>query len=110
MKYGNRKTTVGGQAFDSALEARRFQELRLLERAGVIKDLQTQVKFELQPAFTKNGKKYRPIYYVADFVYFDCEKGKCIVEDTKGYRTEVYKLKQKLFEYKYELTITEVTK
>lgn len=110
MKYGNRKTTVGGQTFDSALEARRFQELKLLERAGVIRDLQTQVKFELQPAFEKNGKKYRPIYYVADFVYFDVERCKSVVEDTKGYRTEVFRLKQKLFEYRYELTITEVRK
>lgn len=110
MKYGNRKTYVGGQAFDSALEARRFQELRLLERAGAIRDLQTQVKFELQPAFEKHGKKYRPIYYVADFVYYDVQKGLNVVEDAKGYDTDVYKIKKKMYEYRYDIPITEVRK
>lgn len=48
-KYGNRKTTIGGTEFDSLKEARRYQELLLLERAGRITDLQTQVKYVLIP-------------------------------------------------------------
>ena len=66
----------------------------------MIKDLQLQVKFELQPAFEKNGIKYRAINYIADFTYM--QDGKLIVEDTKGYRTKEYQLKKKLFEYKYK--------
>ena len=54
------------------------------------------------------GKKIRPIYYIADFYYFDLLKDKWVVEDTKGVRTEVYKLKKKLFEYIYNLTIDEL--
>jgi hypothetical protein len=63
----------------------------------------------LQDGFKKNGKTYRKIVYKADFEYFDIQQGKVIIEDVKGVKTEVYKLKKKLFEYKYpELSITEV--
>ncbi len=106
-KYGNKKTVVDGEVFDSALEARRWCELRLLQRSGAISDLQRQVKFVLQDGFTKNGKRYREIAYIADFVYV-CD-GEIVLEDTKGHRTEVYKVKRKMFEYKYPfLTIREV--
>lgn len=108
-KYGNKKTIVDGISFDSRLEAKRYRELRLLERAGIIKDLQLQPAFELIPSFKKNGKTYRKTEYKADFSYFDNELGKVIVEDTKGFKTEVYKLKRKLFEYIYkDLEIKEV--
>lgn len=110
-KYGNKKTIVDGISFDSRLEAKRYRELKLLERAGIIKDLQLQPAFELIPSFKKNNKTYRKIEYKADFSYFDNELGKVIVEDTKGFKTEVYKLKRKLFEYKYkDLEIKEVVK
>ena len=85
--------------FDSVLEARRYKQLALLERAGEIKNLKLQVPFLLQESFRKNGKTYRKIEYIADFVYE--EKGQTIVEDTKGIKTDVFKIKQKLFEYKY---------
>lgn len=71
--------------------------------------MQLQVPFTLQESFKKNGKTYKPIIYIADFVYG--EKGKTIVEDVKSEatKTEVYKIKKKLFEYKYkDLTIIEV--
>lgn len=111
MKYHNRKTIVDGIKFDSRLEARRYQELRLLERAGQITDLKLQPEYELQPAFKKNGKAYRRIAYKADFSYFSVMEGKVIVEDTKGYVTKEYSLKKKLFEYHYpDLTILEVKK
>ena len=111
MKFHNRKTIVDDIKFDSRLEARRYQELTLLERAGVIQALTLQPEFELQPAFKKNGKTYRKITYRADFSYFEVETGKIIVEDTKGFKTDVYAIKKKLFEYRYpELTIREVKK
>ena len=69
-KYGNRRTTVDGVTYDSAKEARRGAELRLMERAGVISDLCAQVKFILIPAQKQGGKVVeRAVTYIADFVY-----------------------------------------
>lgn len=110
-KYGNKITKVDGYVFDSTLEAKRYRQLILLEKAGEIRDLKLQVKFELQKAFSKNNKHYRAITYVADFVYYDIRENKTIVEDTKGMKTDVFKIKQKLFEYKYpELSLKIMTK
>ena len=81
MKYKNKKTQVDMYVFDSIAESRRYKELALLERAGEIKDLQLQPRFLLQESFKKNGKTYRKIEYVADFMY--CQNGKNIVEDVK---------------------------
>ena len=108
-KYHSRKTTAYGITFDSKKEADRYCELRLLEMAGKIKELDLQVQFVLQPAFKKNGKTIRAITYVADFEYYDLEKGKYIVEDVKGYKTKEYLLKKKMFEYRYpNQTIVEI--
>lgn len=108
-KYSNHKTVLDGIQFDSKLEAQRYAELKLLERAGKIKDLQLQPGFELIPSFKKNGKTYKGCKYIADFRYYDVDRGVVIVEDAKGYETEVYKIKRKLFEWLYpELTITEI--
>ena len=85
--------------FDSIAESRRYKELALLEKAGEIENLQLQPKFLLQDSFKKNGKTYRKIEYIADFMYE--EKGKVIVEDVKGMETKEFKIKRKLFEYKY---------
>lgn len=98
-KYHNQKIIIDGIKFDSKAEGRRYQELKLLQRAGEIKDLQLQPKFLLQPAFKKNGKSYKKIEYIADFSYYD--DNKLIVEDVKGMETEVFKLKRKMFDYKY---------
>ena len=90
-KYGNRKIKApDGQVFDSVKEFHRWGCLRLLERAGRIKDLKRQVKYELIPK--QDGE--RACYYIADFTYY--ENGKLVVEDTKGCQTEVFKLKKKL--------------
>ena len=100
-KYGNIKFKMDGFTFDSKAEARRYAELKILLRAGEIKDLELQKEFELQPAFRDaEGKMVRPIRYIADFVYTDVKTGKTIVEDVKGHRTDVYKLKKKMLAYK----------
>lgn len=110
-KYRNIKVKVNGIEFDSRLEANRYCQLKILERAKEIKDLRRQVEFVLQPSYRKNNKTIRAIKYVADFVYYDRRKMKTIIEDTKGYRNEVYKLKKKMFEYQYpHLEITEIRK
>ena len=108
-KYHSKKTTVDGITFDSKKEANRYCELKILEHYGKIKDLRLQYQFILQPPFRKNGKLIRAITYVADFVYYDLERMKNVVEDVKGYKTKEYMLKRKMFEYKFpDLTITEI--
>lgn len=119
-KYGATKCQVNGEVFDSKKEARRWQELRLLEKAGEISDLRRQVKYILIPAqkeykveILKNGSPKRTervvereCTYVADFVYE--ENGKTIVEDAKGMKTEVYRIKKKLMLYVHGIKIREV--
>lgn len=107
-KYRNKKVMYDGIKFDSIAEKNRYIELKLLERAKKITDLKLQVPFVLLDKYEINGKKRQGIKYIADFVYIDIEKGKYVVEDTKGMRTEVYKIKKKLFENKYGMEIVEV--
>ena len=108
-KYKAKKTIVNGIEFDSKKEANRYATLLLLEKSGRIKDLKIQPVFELIPNFKKNGKSYRKTTYRADFQYFDTKLNKIVVEDVKGFKTDVYKLKKKMFEYKYEdLEIEEI--
>lgn len=112
-KYHNTKTVADGIKFDSKLEAERYAQLKILERAGVIRDLELQPEYELIPSFKKNGRTWRRAVYKADFMYILCEDDRMIIEDVKGSTaviTDVFRLKQKLFEYKYpEYTISIVT-
>lgn len=102
-KYHNKKTTYYGITFDSKAEAQTYLVLREREKAGQIKDLTLQPPYVLQPAFTNmGGSKCRPITYVADFTFYDVGLGRQRVIDTKGMKTEVYKIKRKLFDYKYK--------
>lgn len=100
--------TRDGILFASKAEMRRYQELRLLEKAGKIKDLICQPKFELVPAFTLLKKQYHAMYYYGDFQYYDCEKKKKIVEDVKGVETDVFKMKEKLMAYRHHIEIHKV--
>lgn len=104
-KYHAVKTTVDGITFDSSREADRYLVLKSMEEEGVIEDLRRQVRYELVPAFDVDGRHYRPVSYVADFVYR--EDGHEVVEDVKGMRTDVYKLKSKLFARRYGMSIKE---
>lgn len=107
-KYRNTKVYENGiKVADSKKEGKRRQELLLLQRGGIITDLQTQVKFELQPSYKIDNKTIQAINYIADFTYYD-ELGRFVVEDCKGFKTDVYKLKKKLFEYKYKTKIKEI--
>ena len=109
-KYNNRKIEIDGYTFDSRLEADFYLRLKPLVKAGKIKELKIHPRYLLQEGFSKNGKHFNPIYYVADFeVTYD--DGITVIYDTKGIRTEVYKIKKKLFEYKYpDRTIVEIEK
>lgn len=101
-KFGNRHVKVDGIRFDSAKEARRYHELKLLEYAGQIQKLELQPRFVLQEKFKRDGQTHRKIEYVADFRYI--EDGKTIVEDVKSAITKkhpVYALKKKLLLKQY---------
>lgn len=99
-KYNAIKAECDGIVFDSKKEKGRYEFLKMLARAGKIKDLKLQPRYLLQDSFRYRGKKERKIEYVADFEYID-ENGNKIVEDVKGEKTQVYKLKRKLFLFKY---------
>ncbi|MBD5372785.1 MAG: DUF1064 domain-containing protein [Bacteroides sp.] len=116
-KYGNVKTADG---FDSVRERTRAQELKLMERAGLITDLRRQVLYELIPAqygqCVKDGKGRlkrplleRALHYRADFVYRDAGTGQEVVEDVKGYRTKEYIIKRKLMLFIHGIRIKEIT-
>lgn len=104
-KYHAKKTCVDGITFDSRREADRYLVLKNMEEDGAIEDLRRQVRYELVPAFDVNGKHYRPVYYVADFTYR--ENGHEVIEDVKGMKTDVYRLKAKLVAYRYGANIRE---
>ena len=106
-KYHNKKTVVDNITFDSMHEAARYRELKMLSDAGAISDLRLQVPYELIPSFKINGETVRKVKYVADFVYKD-KDGNEIVEDAKGMKTDVYKLKKKLMAYVHHIVIQEV--
>lgn len=107
-KYHNKQVTVDGIRFDSIREANRWQELKLMERAHEISELKRQVPFKLVPTCkTRNGKTVYGVSYIADFVYKD-KMGRQVVEDAKGVKTEVYKLKYKLMLWIYGIEIQEV--
>lgn len=128
-KYNAKKAVVNGEEFDSKKEARRYQQLQLMERAGEIADLQRQVKYVLIPAqrekstavFTKGKNKgqQKPgkvieseCSYYADFVYYDVNRNETIVEDAKGYRDgaayRIFAIKRKLMLWRYGIRIREV--
>jgi hypothetical protein len=101
-KYGNRKTTVDGVEFDSAAEAARYRDLKLMESCGLIRGLTLHPRYTLLEAFTdRTGQRQRAIVYEADFSYFDEDDGAWIVEDVKGVKTAVFRLKRKLFLKRY---------
>lgn len=101
-KYNAKKTVVDDIEFDSMKEAERYRELKLLEKGKEIRNLVLQPRFLLQEKFKdKQEKTHRKIEYVADFLYID-KDDKAIVEDVKGMITAVYKLKKKMFLYKYD--------
>jgi hypothetical protein len=101
-KYGAQRTEVDGITFASKKEARRYGELKLLQRAGTIRDLKLQPRFPL----TVNGRLV--CTYVGDFEYLTVPIGARIVEDAKGFKTPEYKLKAKLFKALNGFEITEV--
>ena len=106
-KYNNTKTIVNDITFDSKREAKRYNELKLLERCNIISDLQLQVSYVLIPAQKGGLRNELALKYIADFVYFDNELNKIIIEDVKGVKTPIYIAKRKMMKsLGYEVTET----
>jgi hypothetical protein len=101
-KYRNVRVSVDGILFDSKAEAKRYNELLWLQLGGEVADLSVHHRFPCEV----NGQKVT--VYEADFVYRDVKSGQLVVEDVKGVRTAVYKLKKKIFEAIYPYKITEI--
>lgn len=127
-KYHAKPTVVDGIRFASMKEAKRYGELKLLEKAGEIEQLKLQPRFDLCVPFSAGGNAVIGSY-VADFEYqtvirgetvtvhrgdgwkrdFKCGvRGERVVEDVKGYKTPVYRLKKKMVEAQYGIQIREV--
>ena len=107
-KYKNKQTMYKGIKFDSIKEKEHYMLLEYYQKNGRIKDLKRQVPFELIPKFEINGITRRKMTYKADFTYITTNDDKLHVVDVKGFKTDVYKLKKKLFEYKYGIELEEV--
>lgn len=107
-KYNARKAEIDGITFDSRKEARRYAELKLLQRGGEIRDLRLQVKYELIPK--QDGE--RACDYIADFVYQDVRTGETVVEDVKGCKQgaayNTFAIKRKLMLWRYGIKVVEV--
>ena len=109
-KYKNKKVVVDNILFDSKKEANYYTKLKILRDAGKILDLELQKRFVLQQGFKLQGKTYRAITYIADFVYKD-SKGQVHVVDVKREdkkKDKVYRLKKKMLAYKFGIEIEEV--
>ncbi len=113
-KYHNVKITIDGQAFDSKREADRWIVLKVLEKTGAIRNLQRQVSFPLYAAVlnTSVPANAQIAIYIADFVYDEYIAGhdrwEQVVEDAKGMKTQMYRLKQKWLFFQQGITIREV--
>lgn len=104
-KYNNRKVVINGISFDSYMESRYYLYLIKLQKCGVVKDIQLQVPFVLQDAFTDEcGKKHQAITYVADFVVAYAD-GREEVIDVKGKVTQTFRNKRKMFIARYKRDI-----
>ena len=119
-KYNNQKIEIDGIVFDSKKEAKRYSELKLMQKAGEISELQRQVKYVLIPqqrmpdtrgprgGLKRGAVLEKECAYIADFVYFDNQLGKYVVEDTKGFRTDAYIIKRKLMLKVHNIIIHEI--
>jgi hypothetical protein len=105
-KFGNVKTTIGGNTFDSKREAARYSQLTLMVKAGRIRMLELQPKYPISVPRPDGSGAVKVATYIADFRYFT-DSGRMVVEDVKGAKTPMYRLKKKLVEALYGIKILE---
>ena len=102
-KYRNQIVEVDGIRFASRLEARRYQQLKLLERAGEISELKLQEEFVIDRGYIsyQTGQKMRAVVYVADFSYNDHRTKQHVIEDVKGVETAQFRNKWRMCQERY---------
>ena len=112
-KYNARPVEIDGIRFDSTAESRRYMELKLLEYSREIWGLRVHPRFEIIPSLNYNGRKLRPVFYEADFEYYE-DNGEVppthVVEDVKGMETAVFRVKSRMFLQNYPDTKFVITK
>ena len=109
-KFGNQKITIDGIERDSLTESNRLEQLKILQRAGAIKNLKYQVKYELIPKQQGEYRNERAVNYIADFVYdvvMPDGSLREVVEDSKGHKTKDYIIKRKLMLYIHGISVKE---
>lgn len=111
-KYSNKKTVIGDVSFDSRAEARRWGDLKLMERAGLIAGITLQPSYELAPSvkFTGATRAKPALRYVGDFAYTDLKTGLLVIEDVKGVQTEAFIIKRHLMKSIHGLDVTLVSR
>lgn len=97
-KYGNEKVRSDGYKFDSKVEMKYYEKLKIDKAKELILNFELQPRFELMPSFKRHGKSYRKTEYVGDFLIYRLDGSQCVI-DIKGMATETAKLKKKLFEH-----------
>lgn len=99
-KYNAKKTEVDGIKFDSKAEADFYGYLKYLKKSKMISSVERQKRIVILPSYEIEGRKVRAVHYIADFVitYID---GEVEYVDVKGYETDIFKLKKKMFESMY---------
>lgn len=107
-KYHSKKVIIDGYKFDSKKEAQYYLYLKSELKKGTIYNLELQKEFILQESFKLNDKTRRKITYRADFTYKTTKDDRIHVIDVKGFKTEIYRLKKKLFEKKYGIEVEEI--
>lgn len=103
MKYHSQKVEKYGHNWDSKRELAEYEKLLVLQRQGIIRSIELQPKFELQPGYIRNGKKIQPLHYIADFKV-TMPDGAVRIIDVKSTITEknpVYRIKRKLLLYRF---------
>lgn len=103
-KYKNKKVVVEGINFDSKMESDYYLYLKQLEKQGIVSEFLMQKSYTLLEGYDKEGKKIRPIIYKADFEVHYAD-GHIEVVDVKGFLTADFKLKKKLFEYRFPFVL-----
>lgn len=98
-KYLNKKVIVDGILFDSKKEAGAYSVLKLLEKQGIISDLELQPKYELLVNDIKIG------IYIADFKFYDKKKKRWRVTDVKGIQTKIFRRNKKHLKAQYGIDV-----
>ena len=107
-KYNNKKVEYDGHKFDSMLERDFYIHLQGLIKQGIVSEVLMQKSYILLDGYDKNGKKIRPIIYKADFeVHY--QDNSIEVIDVKGFETHDFRIKKKLFEYRYPFELKLIT-